>query len=85
MPRIKNWSVATKECGKGFDYGWKNSETEELVCMTSKVPNDGYYGMKFNSHEKPERGKGERVAFESHKIPAKKSIVSELRKNPDGF
>lgn len=88
MPPIKNWSRADDICDKSNlyqDVGWKHDNTGEVVCMTTKVPNDGYYGYRHSPDDEFLTGDRDVVGFGTRWNEAKRDVVEHLRENPKGL
>lgn len=90
MPKIGGWSrrqdlereysVLTKI--------WSHDETGEILWISEKVPNDGYYVMLAASEEKfrdNRHANSKRYGYDPTKKWAKKIASNKMRDNPDGF
>lgn len=91
MPKIGGWSrVEDRYIRRAVDArkAWVHDDTGEVVAITEKVPDDGYYVML--QAEAPEHwssfwgGDGERIGYDPTIRYAKRLAARWLRENPDG-
>jgi hypothetical protein len=86
VPKITNWSKRSEyDVPRGFEWAWDHDLTDEVVAVTEKVPNDGYYVLSFRPDEKVRQGNGERVGYSHVKADARRRATHELREHPFGF
>lgn len=87
MPPIKNW-VRARDLEQQLrpQTIWHNETTDQVVWLSDKVPNDGYYGF-ITSRSQLLAGNyasGRRVAYSPAKDEAYSMTIEWLRNNPDG-
>lgn len=92
MPKIGEWSRMNSH-EKDLDTpvtdtaeaAWKHDETGEVVYVSHKVPNDGYYVMYVPPEEDLIHGLGERLGFDTYKSTAMSIATDKLKDNKEGF
>jgi len=91
MPKIKNWSREDQAGPARSICAWRHDETGEILYVSHKVPNDGYYVMSVPPEVAKDRefvtsGKdAERKGYSHIQNVARQIATSEIRDHPAGF
>lgn len=89
MPKIPNWSRVDEGGHRYVRKAWRHDETGEVVVISTKVRNDGYYVMHFadgvDEMETVWPGDGRRIGYDPTQRYVDRMATHMLRENPDGF
>jgi hypothetical protein len=83
MGKIPGWTPV--EAPNGFIHAWEHEDTGDMLAVTEKVPNDGYYVMGFNAGDVVRHGEGSRYRFDASRRVARKLAADVMRGHGAGL